>query len=60
MVRLGPNELSVNMIDGGIRAIHGGGFEKTEWYDFFMDHGSYTFSFVICMLFFSSVTPDSI
>ena len=44
VVRLGPNELSVNMIDGGIRTIHGGGFEKTEWYDFFMNHGSDTFS----------------
>ena len=41
--RLGPNELSVNMIDGGIRSIHGGWFEKMEWYDYFMNHGSETF-----------------
>ena len=47
VVRLGPNELSVNMIDGGIRSIQGGGFEKTEWYDFFMNHGSDAFFLVI-------------
>ena len=40
VVRLGPNELSVNIVDGGIRTVHGGGFAKTEWYDFFMNSGS--------------------
>lgn len=39
VVRLGPNELSVNIIDGGVRTVHGGGFAKTQWYDFFMNHG---------------------
>ena len=43
VIRLGPNELSVNTIDGGIRTVHGGGFAKTEWYDFFMNHGSVSF-----------------
>src|SRR5271155_5476951 len=32
VVRLGPNELSVNCVNGGIRTIYGGGFEKHEWY----------------------------
>ena len=40
IVRLGPNELSVNIIDGGVRTVHGGNFDKTEWYGFFMNHGS--------------------
>ena len=40
VVRLGPNELAVNIIDGGVSTVHGGGFEKTPWYDFFMNHGS--------------------
>ena len=39
VVRLGPNELLVNIVDGGIRTVHGGGFEKTQWYEFFMNHG---------------------
>ena len=32
IVRLGPNELSVNCIDGGLRTIYPGGFEKPDWY----------------------------
>ena len=32
IVRLGPNELSVNCIDGGLRTIYAGGFEKPDWY----------------------------
>lgn len=32
IVRLGPRELSVNCVDGGIRTIYAGGFEKHEWY----------------------------
>lgn len=31
IVRLGPNELSVNCVDGGIRTIYAGGFEKHDW-----------------------------
>lgn len=32
IVRLGPNELSVNCVDRGIRTIYSGGFEKWNWY----------------------------
>ena len=32
IVRLGPNELSVNCVDGGLRTIYTGGFEKPDWY----------------------------
>lgn len=31
LVRLAPNELSVNCVDGGIRTIYAGGFEKHDW-----------------------------
>ena len=32
VVRLGPNEISVNCVDGGLRTIYAGGFEKHQWY----------------------------
>ncbi|EME83790.1 uncharacterized protein MYCFIDRAFT_202777 [Pseudocercospora fijiensis CIRAD86] len=32
IMRLAPNELSVNCVDGGIRTIYAGGFEKGDWY----------------------------
>ena len=32
IVRLGPSEVSVNCVDGGIRTIYAGGWEKHEWY----------------------------
>lgn len=31
VVRLAPNELSINSVDGGIRTIYSGGFEKGDW-----------------------------
>lgn len=39
LVRLGPNEISVNCVDGGIRTIYGGGFEKGDWYAVFNNYG---------------------
>lgn len=40
VVRLGPDELSVNSIDG-LRTIYTGGFEKTSWYrDTFVNFGT--------------------
>ncbi|KAF2001786.1 cytochrome P450 [Amniculicola lignicola CBS 123094] len=42
-VRLGPNEVAVNTIPGGITTVHGHGFEnfdKTSWYDFFINYGT--------------------
>ena len=32
IVRLAPNEISVNCVEGGIRSVYSGGFEKHEWY----------------------------
>ena len=32
IVRLGPGEISVNCVDGGIKSVYTGGFEKHEWY----------------------------
>ncbi|KAG8159826.1 hypothetical protein KVR01_010463 [Diaporthe batatas] len=39
LVRLGPNEISVNCVDGGVRTIYGGGFEKGDWYGVFNNYG---------------------
>lgn len=40
IVRLGPNELSVNSA-GGLRTIYTGGFEKHKWYhDVFLNYGT--------------------
>lgn len=32
IVLLGPSEISVNCVDGGIRTVYAGGFEKSSWY----------------------------
>ncbi|KAL1957417.1 hypothetical protein VTO42DRAFT_5985 [Malbranchea cinnamomea] len=32
IVRLAPGEISINCVDGGIRTVYAGGFEKHEWY----------------------------
>lgn len=32
VVRLGPNEISVNCVDDGIKTVYGKGFEKTSYY----------------------------
>lgn len=45
VVCLGPNEVSVNCVKGGIRDVYAGGFEKTNatgtfnWYAFFSNYG---------------------
>lgn len=45
VVCLGPNEISVNCVKGGIREIYTGGFEKANlaetfnWYAFFANFG---------------------
>jgi hypothetical protein len=45
VVCLGPNEVSVNCVQGGIRDVYAGGFEKGEangafnWYAFFANYG---------------------
>lgn len=32
IVRLGPNDISVNSVDGGIRNVYAGGYPKGDWY----------------------------
>lgn len=32
IIRLAPNELSVNCVEYGIRTIYGGGYDKGDWY----------------------------
>lgn len=39
IVRLGPNEISVNCVDGGLRTVYAGGFEKPYFYDQFENYG---------------------
>ena len=42
VVRLAPNEISVNCVKGGIQPIYAGGFEKHEWYSHaFIKHGCF-------------------
>lgn len=49
VVCLGPNEVSVNCVKGGIRDVYAGGFEKGggegvfNWYSFFKNYGGYVF-----------------
>jgi hypothetical protein len=38
VVRLAPNELSVNDV-GGLRTVYAGGFEKGQWYSIFDNYG---------------------
>lgn len=39
VVRLGPNEISIGTIDGGVKTVFGGGFEKGDWYAVFDNYG---------------------
>ena len=39
VLRLGPQELSINCVDDGIRTVYGGGFEKSDWYNTFRNFG---------------------
>ena len=39
VVRLGPKELAINMIDGGVKTVYDGGFHKSEWYLAWKNHG---------------------
>jgi len=42
-VRLGPEEISVNWVNSGLRAVHYKGLEKPRWYSFFTNYGYGTF-----------------
>ncbi|KIW02531.1 uncharacterized protein PV09_06329 [Verruconis gallopava] len=35
IILLGPREISVNCVKGGIQTVYSGGFEKGDWYDIF-------------------------
>ena len=37
-VRLGPSEVSVNCVDGGLRTVYTGNFEKPGWYNAFANY----------------------
>ncbi|QSZ32801.1 hypothetical protein DSL72_002381 [Monilinia vaccinii-corymbosi] len=39
VVRVAPYELSVNCVEGGVKTIYDGDFEKGEWYTAFMNYG---------------------
>jgi hypothetical protein len=32
IVRLSPSEISINCVDGGIKSVYTGGFDKHNWY----------------------------
>jgi hypothetical protein len=38
VVRLGPNEISINCVKGGIQTVYSGGFEKHSWYYLFENY----------------------
>lgn len=38
VVRLGPSEVSVNCVDGGLRTVYAGNFEKPVWYNAFANY----------------------
>jgi hypothetical protein len=38
VIRLGPNELSLNSLQG-LRTVYAGGFEKGQWYSIFDNYG---------------------
>jgi hypothetical protein len=39
VIRLAPNELSVNCMENGVQTIYSRDFEKGEWYDGFVNYG---------------------
>ncbi|KAF2460675.1 putative cytochrome P450 monooxygenase [Lineolata rhizophorae] len=40
IVRLGPNEIGVNCVKGGLLTVYAGGFEKSDWYpNLFCNYG---------------------
>lgn len=32
IVRLGPNDISINCVEAGVKTVYSGGFEKPNWY----------------------------
>ena len=40
VVKLGPSDIAVNTIDGGVKTVYDGGFDKPDWYSFWSNNGS--------------------
>ncbi|KAF4554853.1 Cytochrome P450-like protein 9 [Elsinoe fawcettii] len=40
ILRVAPNELSLNCVNGGVRTIYSGGYEKGSWYAVFRNYGA--------------------
>ena len=38
IVKLAPDQISVNCVDGGIKTVYSGGFEKSKWYHNMFDN----------------------
>ncbi|KAK5130168.1 hypothetical protein LTR08_002422 [Meristemomyces frigidus] len=48
IVRLAPDQISLNCVDGGIRTIYAGGYEKGAWYpNLFTNYGGVTCMFAM-------------
>ncbi|KAL8898670.1 MAG: hypothetical protein Q9207_006587 [Kuettlingeria erythrocarpa] len=54
VVRLAPDEISINCVDSGLRTVYAGGFEKPYFYDQFDNYG------VPCMFSTKEGKPHSI
>ena len=55
IVRMAPNELSINVVDEGIRTVYAGGFEKHDWYPrLFPSYG-----WVISLAFYVTTSGES-
>lgn len=39
IVRLGPRDIALNVIEKGVKTVHGGGFEKPNWYTLWQNYG---------------------
>ncbi|TKA34146.1 hypothetical protein B0A50_00126 [Salinomyces thailandicus] len=40
IIRIAPNDISVNSVEGGIRSVYAGGYEKGDWYrNIFSNYG---------------------
>jgi hypothetical protein len=39
VIRIGPNEISINSIEDGVRTAYGGNWEKSSMYDMFTQFG---------------------
>ena len=38
IIKLAPDQISINCVDGGIKTVYSGGFEKSNWYHNMFDN----------------------